>query len=194
MTYQDQRTPAKFCNESPPVVQEGDWECINLQIHTMKAAIGQMTLDQLNEFGDTTREIVILGFCLEDRQGISSEPTLDHLSEQTWDNTDRVSYRMRVLYKVVTPEVSKALKAGTFEVDEYELVDNAKCTMVDKLKVFWDMLLADKPEDRPKGWAVGDIISLPNKDIEYGEFNKRRFALEAKEKANTSAISASEAI
>jgi len=168
--------------------------CINLQIHTMKAAIGQMTLDQLNEFGDTTREVVVLGFCLEDREGISSEPTLDHLSEQLWEGTDRVSYRMRVLYKVVTPEVSKALKAGTFKVDKYELVDNAKCTMVDKLKVFWDMLLADKPEERPKGWAVGDIISLPNKDIEYGEFKKRRFALESQEKANTSAISASEAI
>jgi len=160
----------------------------------MEAAIGQMTLDQLNEFGDTTRQIVVLGFCLEGREGISSEPTLDHLDEHHWEGTDRVSHRMRVLYKVVTPEVTKALKAGKFQVDEYELVDNAKCTMVDKLKVFWDKLLADTPEGRPKGWAVGDVISLPNKEIEYAKVNKRRAVLEAQEKSNTSAISASEAI
>lgn len=161
----------------------------------MKAEIGQMTLDQLNEFVETTRDVVILGFCLEGREGISSEPTLDHLEDHAWEGTDKVSYRMRVLYKVATPEVKKALKAGTFSVGKYELVDDAKCTMVDKLKVYWDMLLADKPEDRPVGWAFGDVIPLPNREIEYADVNKRRAQLKAEEvKSSAGAISASEAI
>jgi len=123
-----------------------------------------MNAMDFNAFRNQLRDVVILGWCLNnDKEGISDTPTEELLKPTTFDDGSTV-YNMRVLYRLATDAEVKSGKKLKVDIMD-QLGYTAKVGWVRLPKALWDHLFS--AEACPKGYAAGDIGQLPNHVVEW---------------------------
>ena len=129
-----------------------------------KPDLSTMNAMDFNAFRNQLRDVVILGWCLNnDKEGISDTPTEELLKPTTFDDGSTV-YNMRVLYRVATDAEVKSDKKLKVDIMD-QLGYTAKVGWVRLPKALWDHLFS--AEACPKGYAAGDIGQLPNHVVEW---------------------------
>ena len=129
-----------------------------------KPDLSTMNAMDFNAFRNQLRDVVILGWCLNnDKEGISDTPTEELLKPTTFDDGSTV-YNMRVLYRVATDAEVKSDKKLKVDIMD-QLGYTAKVGWERLPKALWDHLFS--AEACPKGYAAGDIGQLPNHVVEW---------------------------
>ncbi len=129
-----------------------------------KPDLSTMNALDFNAFRNQLRDVVILGWCLNnDKEGISDTPTEELLNPTTFDDGSSV-YNMRVLYRLATDAEVKSGKKLKVDIMD-QLGYTAKVGWVRLPKALWDHLFS--AEACPKGYAAGDIGQLPNHVVEW---------------------------
>ena len=129
-----------------------------------KPDLSTMNAMDFNAFRNQLRDVVILGWCLNnDKEGISDTPTEELLKPTTFDDGSTV-YNMRVLYRLATDAEVKSGKKLKVDIMD-QLGYTAKVGWLRLPKALWDHLFS--AEVCPKGYAAGDIGQLPNHVVEW---------------------------
>ena len=152
-----------------------------------KPDLSTMNAMDFNAFRNQLRDVVILGWCLNnDKEGISDTPTEELLKTTTFDDGSTV-YNMRVLYRLATDEEVKSGKKLKVDIMD-QLGYTAKVGWVRHPKALWDHLFTT--EECPKGFASGDIGQLPNHVVEWYSISQE---VERREEASVESDDAYEA-